>query len=602
MMKARNGILALLPLIFLVGLARAEGTSIEVRTPTSPPSWALLERELIQANAEACELFFKRYFDERGWLECVERWGGDDGPDDAIENLTHWPILYALGAPESIRTMYTRGWEGHLRQYTRARTVDVPMARDGMYYKEFPVMFDWLHNGEGLTVFNLMGLGDVHDPAFRARVQRYAGFYMNEDPGAPNYDPKHKIIKSLINGSRGPLLRRATGLDWAGDPIEVENRFKPRHGEDTYAQMLAHFEGYNDVVGDHPSNLSATTLALNAFMLTHNPKYKQWLLDYVDAWRDRARANEGILPSKVGLDGSVGGSVGPWYGGVYGWDFGYKHPVTGQPVPRNTTHLAFIGFANAYLLTGNDAYLDVWRKHLSAIRSHAKTVDGKKRYPHMRGDQGWYDYQPSPYSAGADELWYLSMKPEDRELAPRDGWIRFLDGEAPDYAEQTLRADFGRLRTKVAAIHEDASTPDTRLSDDSLGNNPATVDALLQLVMGGVSPGNRGTVLHCRVRYYDAETRRSGLPPDVAALVEGMTADQTRLRIVNLSSVHPRTVVIQSGAYAEHVCESVTLDGREVPVNAASFTVRLAPGAGSLLSLKIRRHASVPTLMPPWER
>ena len=23
-------------------------------------------------------------FDERGYLLCVERWGGDDGPDDAI--------------------------------------------------------------------------------------------------------------------------------------------------------------------------------------------------------------------------------------------------------------------------------------------------------------------------------------------------------------------------------------------------------------------------------------------------------------------------------------------------------------------------------------
>ena len=89
-------------------------------------------------------------------------------------------------------------------------------------------MFDWLHNGEGLTVFNLKGLSNPDDPAFERRVRRFAGFYMNEDPQAPNYDPKHKIIRSLFNGSRGPLLRKATALDWAGDPIEVENRFKPR--------------------------------------------------------------------------------------------------------------------------------------------------------------------------------------------------------------------------------------------------------------------------------------------------------------------------------------------------------------------------------------
>ena len=112
----------------------------------------------------------------------------------------------------------------------------MPFARDGMYYKEFPVMFDWLHNGEGLTVFNLQGLSDPRRPPVPPpRVRRFAGFYMNEDPGAANYDPKHKIIRSMFNGSRGPLLRKATALDWAGDPIEVENRFRPRHGERSYA-------------------------------------------------------------------------------------------------------------------------------------------------------------------------------------------------------------------------------------------------------------------------------------------------------------------------------------------------------------------------------
>src|SRR5262245_61897688 len=58
---------------------------IRIDTPMSPPAWAMLQRELIKANNAACEEFYNRYFDERGWLLCVERWGGDDGPDDAIE-------------------------------------------------------------------------------------------------------------------------------------------------------------------------------------------------------------------------------------------------------------------------------------------------------------------------------------------------------------------------------------------------------------------------------------------------------------------------------------------------------------------------------------
>ena len=261
--------------------------TIHVESPMAPPTWALLERELLKANAVACEEFFETYFDERGYLLCVERWGGDDGPDDAIENVADWPILHALGGDDSILTMYRKAWEGHLKQYTNAKTVDVPFARDGMYYKEFPVMMDWMHNGEGLRVFNLQGLSDPDNLNFQKRVRRYAGFYMNEDPGAQNYDFKHKIIRSMFNGSRGPLMRKTTGLDWAGDPIEVENRFHLGHGERTYAEMLAHFKDYTDTLGDHPQNLSATTLALNAYILTGDAKYKDWLLDYVEAWLDR---------------------------------------------------------------------------------------------------------------------------------------------------------------------------------------------------------------------------------------------------------------------------------------------------------------------------
>lgn len=103
-----------------------------IDSPMPPPNWALLERELIRANTAACQEFFARYFDERGYLLCVERWGGDDGPDDAIENCNDWPILHALGAPDVVLEMYKKAWEGHLRQYTQAKTSQVPFARDGM--------------------------------------------------------------------------------------------------------------------------------------------------------------------------------------------------------------------------------------------------------------------------------------------------------------------------------------------------------------------------------------------------------------------------------------------------------------------------------------
>jgi hypothetical protein len=291
---------------------RAAEPILEIERPISPPTWALLEREVLKAAAAACRKFYDRYFDERGWLLCVERWGGDDDPDDAIENCNNWPVLHALGAAAEVRTLYTRAWEGYLRQYTLALTKDVPLARDGMYYKEFPVMFDWLHNAEGLTVFCMQGLSDPRDPGLRRRARRYAGFYLNEDAGAPNYDPKSRVIRSMFNGSRGPLLRRATALDWAGDPIEVKGRFRLGHGESSYDEMLAHFKDYNDIVCDHPQNLLITSLVLNAYLLTGEAKYRDWILAYVDAWRERMRKNGGIIPTKVGPDGKVGGEDGKW--------------------------------------------------------------------------------------------------------------------------------------------------------------------------------------------------------------------------------------------------------------------------------------------------
>jgi hypothetical protein len=57
-----------------------------ITTPMTPPEWALLQREALRVQSEAVEVFYNRYFDERGYFQCFERWGANDGPDDAIEN------------------------------------------------------------------------------------------------------------------------------------------------------------------------------------------------------------------------------------------------------------------------------------------------------------------------------------------------------------------------------------------------------------------------------------------------------------------------------------------------------------------------------------
>ena len=589
----------------LVSFATSQAASIiTIQTQLSPPTWALLERELLRASTAACEEFFAKYFDERGYLRCVARWGGDDGPDDAIENLALWPELHALGAPDVVRQMYVKAIEGHLRQYTEAKTVDVPMARDGMYYKEFPVMFDWQHNAEGLRVFNAMGLSDPHDANYLKRVRRYAGFYMNEDAGAPNYDPKLKLIRSLFNGSRGPLLRKATALDWTGDPIEVKNRFPNLvHGEGSYEQMLAHFKDYGDIVGDHPLNLLSTELALNAYLATGEQKYKAWLLEYVDAWRARMAANGGIIPSNVGLDGKLGGETdGKWWGGVYGWGFSPVVPQTGARQHRNRVPWSFIGFMNAYLLTRDDGYVDAWRKQADAINANVKSENGRNLYPHMRGDAGWYDYTPEKFNAYALEAYYLTMKPEDRARVGRNEWLEFLEGRNPSFPEEALRRDLERVRSRVQNIRKDETTPDTRLADDPLNLNPAAVQALMQLAWGALPPDVRARALFAGVRYFDPAQQRAGLPEDVAALVEKMNDEALTVTLVNVNQSASRTLMVQAGGYGEHQFEAVTWNDKTVPLNTPTVAVRLEPGAGGKLVFKLRRFVNQPTVAFPWER
>ncbi|HEX8301427.1 hypothetical protein [Sphingomonas sp.] len=586
---------------------------LEIATLMPAPEWALLERELIESQTEACEAFFERYFDERGYLTAIERWGGNDGPDDAIENVNNWPQLYSLGGSERIRQMYEKAYEGHVRQYTEAKTTEVPFARNGMYFKEFPVMMDWQHNAEGLTVFNVMGLGNPYNKKYRDRVRRFAGFYTGEDPAAPNYDPKHKIIRAMFNGSRGPLMRKATGLDWAGDPIDVTG-IAPEallHGERSYEEFVAHFKDYNDTVGDNPLNLISTTLAFNAYALAHEKKYRDWILEYTDAWAERAKANNDIIPTNVGLDGKLGGETeGKWYGGVYGWSFSPVVPMTGVREDRNRIPYSFLGFLSAFLITGDDKYLDVWRRMTDRINSNAKMVDGKMSSPTMYGDNGWYSFKPGRWQVASQDIYMLTMKASDRARAPDHPYLLYLEGKNPGYPGQAMRGAMNKIREKAEALRADTTTPDTRLVDTMMDQNPAIVSELIQLMEGGahigrpgwsrISPGVGGALHITRLRYFDPDTRRPGVPKDVAALVESMTADTTTVSLVNIGSTHSRTVTIQGGAYGEHQILSISDGATTRTVGDRTCTVRLAPGAGTKLTLKMKRYANQPTLDFPW--
>jgi hypothetical protein len=230
-----------------------------------------------------------------------------------------------------------------------------------MYEREFITAFDWEHTGEGLQAFHFYGLGRPDDPRYRERVVRFAGFYNGDDPVARNYDPEHRVIRSLHNGSRGPKMTPATEQDWGGLPVRGE------------PERLTRYSTASRVVGDHPLNLLSTTLGVNAYVLTGERKYRDWVLEYAGAWRDRILSNGGNIPTRIGLDGTIGGEAdGKWYDGVFGWNFwpeesGRNYFMRG---PR-------VAMGNGLLLTGDPGWIEPLRQQITNLHAVRRVENGR---------------------------------------------------------------------------------------------------------------------------------------------------------------------------------------------------------------------------------
>src|SRR5438105_10483630 len=70
---------------------------------------------------------------------------------------------------------------------------------------------------------------------------------------------------------------------------------------------------------------------------------------------------------------------------------------------------------------------------------------------------------------------------------------------------------------------------------------------------------------------------------------------------INIIPSVAHSVILQGGAYAEHQIISVSDGKTTMEVNAPNFPVRLAPGAGAKLTIRMKRFSNDPTLSFPWE-
>jgi len=588
-------------------------TTVEIRTPTTPPEWALWERQILERLYPAAVEFVEKYTRQDGTLIWRDQWPGMDGSDDGYESFYNFPLYYALGGPEEIHQLSRRLWDAVTRQFTHY----------GQVYQEFDAYYDWMHHGESYTNFYFFGLADPTPDKWRERAVRFAGLYLNEDPEALNYDPVRKLIRSPITGSRGPRLVN-TAEDWvthrpvlAGYPLPYDDIPNVTESsawvDDAKFPFILQAMNQRMMRADVPLNLTATSLMLNAYMYTADAKYKTWIEEYVEAWMERTRRNGGILPDNVGPSGKIGETMdGKWWGGYYGWR--WPHGLFNQ------VEATLIGASNAYLVSGDPKYLELPRSVFRLVQGKARVENGRVLVPHRHGDQGWYDYRPID-PAHLVCLWSLSQQKQDYQrieeltnvssrdtLSYRKGkgdwehtgaWFAFIEGHDPDYPLQILKATYAETLRRLEMTRNDRTQPAERDVHHWQQRNPVVLEGLVQLMLGSPNHVYHGGLLHCRLFYYDPQRKRPGLPPDVAALVDKITPEGVSVHLVNLHPSQSREVILKAGAFGEHEFTEVRYGDETTQVERALFQIRLRPGAAGRLQIGMKRFVNRPSYSFP---
>lgn len=628
----------------------------------TPPSWAVWQRRLIETMSAAVHPFRARYTHPDGsliWRDTHDdSYQSRDGADDFYESFYNWPLLYLMGGDDDLLTFSHQHWDAVTRQLTRL----------GLVVKEYERGYDQFHQGESYIYFYFLCLADPQHPKLIERARRFAGFYLNEDPDAPNYDPQNKLIRAPHNGSTGPRWGYFDGEPVYGwypymapyglpyEDVDGITAYDDLKDPELAARMGAVMEARMGK-GDVATNLIVTSLVTNAYLMTGDDKYRDWVTEYVGAWQERARQNGGLLPDNVGLSGAVGEYMdGKWYSGLYGWSWPHGYYNIGMA--------AVVAGCNAYLLTRDERYLDLPRSQidyiygLGAVRRLNDLAMSLGHHwigllaehgsdtevfvvPYRYSDSGWFDYQtPSPIYPIA--VWNMTFSSADwarvqtlrthsltdwrqviafrgkEDAGHEQPWLCYLQGENPTYPEDILRESYGKVGRRMALIRQDEQD----LSQVSIHHwqelNPVTTEALVQLTLGAPQIIYNGGLLMCQVRYYDLARKRPGLPLDVAALVEKIEADYIVVHLVNLNIFEGRDLLIRAGAFGEHQFMRGTYDARvsaypgvqgpqgyaappletesqTVEIDANLLRVQLPPATELKIRLEVRRFVNTPS-------
>jgi hypothetical protein len=197
-------------------------------------------------------------------------------------------------------------------------------------------------------------------------------------------------------------------------------------------------------------------------------------------------------------------------------------------------------------------------------------------------------------------------KGDDMHFGP---WYCYLDGRNPDYPRRILEEQYAEVRRRMDTIHKDHGDPETWDVHHWQRVNPVHTEALIQLTCGGPQIIYHGGLLHVRLRYFDMEKRRPGLPGNVAALVTEIDGDSTTVEMINTSPSFERRMVVQAGAFGEHsfTTAEILADNdknqtmaRTVSVDAQHVEIALPPGHSIRLRLGMCRYCNSPSYRQPF--
>lgn len=129
----------------------------------------------------------------------------------------------------------------------------------------------------------------------------------------------------------------------------------------------------------------------------------------------------------------------------------------------------------------------------------------------------------------------------------------------------------------------------------------------MQLTKGGPLPVYNSGLLKVAVRHFDAEAKRPGLPPDLAALVGRMNEDGIDLTLANTNPMESRRLIVQAGGFAEHIFTTATYvddkgEASTLPAGCEYVEFELGPGTVLNVHLGMKRFCRQPSYQLPWDR